>query len=83
MSAVRKRSITINGHRTSYALEDEFQTALEALAHERGIALARLVAEIDAARPRTGGLSSALRLHVLTALQDRLALNTDANHGNA
>ena len=48
MSAVRKRSITINGHRTSYALEDEFQAALEALARERGIALARLVAEIDA-----------------------------------
>ncbi len=38
---------------------------LEAIAAERSIPLAALVAEIDAARPRSTNLSSALRLHVL------------------
>jgi predicted DNA-binding ribbon-helix-helix protein len=61
---MRKRSITIAGHRTSVALEPEFWTALEAAAARRGHALARLVAEIDEARGRSN-LASALRLFVL------------------
>jgi predicted DNA-binding ribbon-helix-helix protein len=65
VSTVRKRSITIRGHRTSFSLEDAFFTELEAIAASRSIALAALVAEIDAARPRSTNLSSALRLHVL------------------
>lgn len=65
MSLVRKRSIAIRGHRTSFSLEDAFYRDLEAIAAERGMALAQLVAEIDAARPKEANLSSALRLHVL------------------
>lgn len=65
MSAVRKRSITIRGHRTSFSLEDAFHDALVDLARRRAMALAALIAEIDAARPRETNLSSALRLHVL------------------
>lgn len=65
MSPVQKRSITIRGHRTSFSIEQPFLDDLRAIAADRGIALAVLVAEIDAARPRDANLSSALRIFVL------------------
>jgi predicted DNA-binding ribbon-helix-helix protein len=68
MGAVKKRSVSINGHRTSYSIEDEFQAALEAIALARNIAVARLVAEIDSAPRPQGGLSSAIRVFVLNAV---------------
>ena len=65
MSPVRKRSISIRGHRTSFSLEEPFLAELSRMAAERGIALSTLVAEVDAGRPRTSNLSSALRIFVL------------------
>ncbi|HET9537232.1 MAG TPA: ribbon-helix-helix domain-containing protein [Mesorhizobium sp.] len=65
MSLIRKRSIAIRGHRTSFSIEQPFYDDLLAIADERGLSLAALVAEIDAARPRDANLSSALRIHVL------------------
>ncbi|MBU0582043.1 MAG: ribbon-helix-helix domain-containing protein [Alphaproteobacteria bacterium] len=65
MSPVRKRSVTIRGHRTSFSLEQPFLEDLRAIAETRGVALAALIAEIDAARPRSDNLSSALRVFVL------------------
>ena len=64
---VRKRSIAIQGHRTSYSIEDAFMDGLRALAEAEGVSLAALVTRIDRARPRDASLSSALRLHVLAA----------------
>jgi predicted DNA-binding ribbon-helix-helix protein len=71
MSAVRKRSVTIRGHRTSFSVEDEFFAELARLAAETGRPVAALVAEIDEARGREANLSSAIRLHVLEALKSR------------
>lgn len=71
---MRKRSVTIDGHRTSVSLEDAFWAELAALAQERGLSLNALIAEIDHARATAGGstnLSSALRLHVLEVLRHR------------
>ena len=68
---MRKRSLTIAGHRTSIALEPEFWDGLEALAAHRGLRLAALIEEIDALREGPN-LSSALRVAVLRAAQDRL-----------
>jgi predicted DNA-binding ribbon-helix-helix protein len=65
LSFVKKRSIAIRGHRTSFSLEDAFYRDLEKIAAERGLSLAALVAEIDETRPREANLSSALRLLVL------------------
>lgn len=65
MSLVRKRSVAIRGHRTSFSIEQPFYDELLAIAAARQIALAALVAEIDADRPRDANLSSALRIHVL------------------
>lgn len=69
MNGVVKRSATINGHRTSFSLEQPFFDELSTIATKRRMALAALVAEIDAARPRQTNLSSALRLHVLEWLK--------------
>ncbi len=69
---MRKRSVTIDGHRTSISLEDAFWTELSALSHERGLSLNALVAEVDHGRIQEGtNLSSALRLHVLNELKRR------------
>jgi predicted DNA-binding ribbon-helix-helix protein len=57
--------VSINGHRTSYSIEDEFQAALEKIAQARELPLARLIAEIDSTPRIQGGLSSAIRVYVL------------------
>lgn len=63
---LRKRSFTLAGHRTSVALELDFWTALEAGARQRGLSLAALVAQVDAARADDGApLASALRVWAL------------------
>ncbi len=71
MSAVRKRSLSIRGHRTSISLEDAFFDELEAAATRRHMALAALVSDIDARRPAETNLSSALRLFVLAEVKGR------------
>ena len=58
--ALVKRSVTIQGHRTSFSLEPIFWEALRAAAAEDGKALNALVAEIDEARGTN--LSSAIRV---------------------
>jgi len=63
LGVMKKRSVVINGHRTSVSLEDIFWTALKALATENGMSVSRLVTEID--RERDGNLSSAIRVYVL------------------
>jgi len=66
LNALKKRSFTIAGHRTSVALEPEFWAVLEQEAAKSGSSLAAFVASIDASRgPRP--LASALRLHALAA----------------
>ncbi|MDX8459546.1 ribbon-helix-helix domain-containing protein [Mesorhizobium humile] len=65
MAAVEKRSVTIRGHRTSFSLEQPFYDDLIAIAAQRSLSLAALVAEIDDTRTRDANLSSALRLYVL------------------
>jgi len=65
VSLVQKHSVTIRGHRTSFSLEKPFLDDLRAIAAERGLPLAALVAEVDGERPREANLSSALRIFVL------------------
>ncbi|MEL6112889.1 MAG: ribbon-helix-helix domain-containing protein [Pseudomonadota bacterium] len=83
---MEKRSISLNGHRTSIALEPPFWRVLEEIAAARGVSLPNLIGEIDVARlVPTGedlssgspladmpGLSSALRVYALEDLADRL-----------
>lgn len=66
---IRKHSITLRGHRTSFSLEEPFMDELRAIAGERGLALATLITVIDETRDPTANLSSALRLYVLNWLK--------------
>ena len=69
VQGIVKRSLSIQGHRTSISLEAEFWDVLKLIAADRNVSIASLVAEIDQARTK-GNLSSALRVFVLAeALQ--------------
>jgi len=68
---VKKRSVNILGHQTSITLEDEFWQILKAEAEARSLSLNKLIAEIDDARGEHN-LSSAIRLHILKMLQQKL-----------
>jgi len=78
MSRPVKRSLTLQGHRTSVSLEEEFWRAFRAIARERGQGINQLAVEIDGARAEETGLATAIRLFVLADLQARLA---DRNAG--
>ena len=64
---IRKRSILTVGHSTGVSLEDAFWEALKTIAAARGQSLNQLAEEID--RDRSGNLSSALRVFVLSELR--------------
>ncbi len=65
-----KRSLTIEGHRTSLSLEPEFWDALQKAAAARRMTVAALVAEIDQARGERN-LSSAVRVWLLKQAAER------------
>ena len=71
-SLVVKRSIVIDGHKTSVSLEEAFWKSLRKIAHERGDTLTRLVTSIDVNR-ETANLSSCLRVFVLEFYKDQSA----------
>jgi len=64
MPALRKRSLSLEGHRTSLALEPEFWAALDGIAARRAVSLPQLIGEIDAARGARA-LASACRVFAL------------------
>jgi predicted DNA-binding ribbon-helix-helix protein len=65
-TGLKKRSLTIAGHRTSVSLEAPFWEALGRLARARDLSVQALVAEIDRGR-QDDNLSSAIRVYVLEA----------------
>lgn len=66
---LKKRSVDIDGHRTSVSIEAPFWEALRDIADKRKLSVNQLIAEID--KDRAGNLSSAIRVYVLRALQLR------------
>ncbi|WP_299660138.1 ribbon-helix-helix domain-containing protein [uncultured Ruegeria sp.] len=60
-----KRSLTLQGHRTSVSLEDEFWQAFREIAREKDLAINVLAANIDAERDPETGLASAIRVFIL------------------
>jgi len=67
----RKRSVTLDGHRTSFSLEPLFWRLLQEEAQRQGKALAALVAEVDRRRAEDAtapNLSSALRVYLVERL---------------
>ena len=70
-SLVVKRSIGIDGHKTSISLEEAFWSTLKDIAHERGETISHLVTGINA--KRRSNLSSTIRLFVLEFYKEQLA----------
>lgn len=69
-----KRSLTIAGHQTSISLEPLFWDMLKAAAAREGLAIAALVARIDAERiasPTPPGLASAIRVWLVGRMADQ------------
>ena len=67
-SSVVKRSIVIDGHKTSVSLEEAFWSGLKEIARARCVTLSKVVAEIDDTRQHSN-LSSAIRLFVLDRMR--------------
>ena len=67
-SQVIKRSVMIDGHKTSICLEDAFWSSLKAIAQAQGATVAQTVTTIDGTR-KQGNLSSAVRLFVLDCVR--------------
>jgi predicted DNA-binding ribbon-helix-helix protein len=81
-STVVKRSVVVDGHKTSVSLEDEFWKALKEIAAARSATLSDLVAMIDHRREQ-GNLSSSLRLFVLESFQQRAVQGQGDHLGGA
>jgi predicted DNA-binding ribbon-helix-helix protein len=64
MSLVLKRSITLDGHKTSVTLENEFWDTLRMIAYDVKTTVASLVGQINHGRNKSN-LSSAIRVFVL------------------
>ena len=69
---MRKRSITLKGHRTSISLEEEFWDVLEGFAKTDDRSLPKLIYNIDRSRMKQSpppGLASALRVYALQRMK--------------
>ena len=64
---IKKRSVRIAGHRTSFSIEDAFWAELKRIAALDGLSVNGLIERIDA--DRQGNLSSAVRVYVLDRLR--------------
>lgn len=69
---VIKRSVTIDGHRTSFSLEEPFYLEVIRLAEQAQMSFAAFIKAVDAERDPHTNLSSALRLKVLDCLKMEL-----------
>ncbi len=69
---LKKRSISIQGHKTSISLEEEFWIALHAIAEAKNQSITQLIGEIDNHRPTEAhNLSSIIRVFILCWYQER------------
>lgn len=67
---IRKRSIVLDGLKTSVSLEDAFWDAIREIADVRSQSVIHLISEINNGRDHAN-FSSAIRLYVLSYYRDR------------
>jgi predicted DNA-binding ribbon-helix-helix protein len=72
-SAIAKRSVVLDRHKTSISLEDDFWNGVRAIADRKKIKLTELLAQIDAERNHNN-LSSAIRVFVLNEMRAQAGL---------
>ncbi len=73
-SPVIKRSIVIDGTKTSISIENAFWESLKEVAAEKGMTISALVSSIKANRRENSNLSSAIRVYLLSEFRTRLDL---------
>jgi predicted DNA-binding ribbon-helix-helix protein len=61
---IRKRSVRLAGHQTSVSIENVFWDQIVRIAREKDLSINQLITQLDA--DRTGNLSSAIRVYVLS-----------------
>jgi predicted DNA-binding ribbon-helix-helix protein len=61
---IRKRSVRLAGHQTSVSIENVFWDQIVRIAREEDLSINQLITQLDA--DRTGNLSSAIRVYVLS-----------------
>lgn len=71
-NGLAKRSVLLDGRKTSVSVEESFWIGLKELAREREMTLSELVAAIDEQRVAGANLSSAIRVYVLERVRKRL-----------
>jgi predicted DNA-binding ribbon-helix-helix protein len=76
-SSVVKRSIVVDGHKTSVSLEEPFWHELKTIARARNLTLSELVATINASRDHAN-LSCAIRLFVLHSFRGGVGQTDEA-----
>lgn len=64
-SLVKKRSVVVNGHKTSISLETQFWDRLVQIAKHRKRTVGWVIGKIDGMRENNNNLSSAIRLYIL------------------
>ena len=71
----QKRSLTLNGHRTSVSLEEPFWNYFCELALEKNLSLNILASEIDINRESNVGLATAIRVFCLNEARKHWSFN--------
>jgi predicted DNA-binding ribbon-helix-helix protein len=80
-SSVIKRSIVIEGHKTSISIEESFWVSLKELARARQMTLSNIVASSKADRAQGSNLSSAIRVYILSQLRAMVHASTVIGEG--
>ncbi|MFY9686734.1 MAG: ribbon-helix-helix domain-containing protein [Pseudolabrys sp.] len=70
-SLVVKRSVDIDGHKTSVSLEDAFWSDLKEIARMQRATLSKVITGIDKGRQQGSNLSSAIRVFVFDQVRAR------------
>jgi predicted DNA-binding ribbon-helix-helix protein len=72
-SAIAKRSVVLDHHKTSISLEDDFWNGVREIADRKKMKVTELLAQIDAERNHSN-LSSAIRIFVLKEMRAQCGL---------
>lgn len=77
-SAITKRSVVIDGHKTSVSLEQPFWNAVREIAGAQEVTVSSLLRRIDLDR-RDTNLSSAIRVFVLESIRSQTGIGHNGN----
>lgn len=72
ISPITKRSIVIDGRKTSVSMEEAFWTGIKECAKDQSTTLSKLVGLIDTRRVAGANLSSAIRVYLLDHIRTQL-----------